>query len=60
MSSKNPRLVVTATEVVRVRHHIAEDQLRSYVDGGLTGPERNRIRRHLEGCLDCSLNAGRV
>lgn len=36
-----------------VSHDLVRAQLSEYLDGSLSDPDRDRMDRHLDGCLDC-------
>ena len=37
----------------RLQRHIANERLSAYVDGQLAARERQRVERHLRGCVAC-------
>jgi len=54
------RVIATTAERVRIRRHVTDDDLAAFERGELTGIERKRIGRHLDGCLTCGLNLARL
>lgn len=60
MKGRNLRLVATTATARRRWQHLDPVEIEALVEGSLDAESAKALRRHLAGCLNCSLLVGRL